>query len=356
LDHISKHKVNVLSGYQVVNKNVLKEDKKLSASEIYNREKMMIDKADFIIAEVSKPSLGVGAEIVYALNEGKPVLAMVRTDYEDKISPMLIGNPSENLYLEYYRNQDFQKIIDKFVSNMSVMIKHKKILREHAGKLLVIEGGDGSGKTTQVSLLHDFFKKQHIPVRIVDFPQYYTSFHGNTVARFLRGEFGNIDQVSPYLASLSYALDRASIKKEMTDFLKKGGYLIANRYATSSMAHQAARFHDTKKQSEFLKWIYELEYKVHKIPKEDLVIYLYVPWKIAKQLTEKKGYQAYMKNKKKDISEKDDHRMASEKMYLKLADSFPHWITINCIENKSIMPVDKIHQKIIEILKLKNII
>jgi dTMP kinase len=83
------------------------------------------------------------------------------------------------------------------------------------------------------------------------------------------GEFGNIDQVSPYLASLAYALDRATIKREMTDFLAKGGYIIANRYATSNMAHQSAKFTDEKERKDFIKWVYELEYKVHRIPKEN---------------------------------------------------------------------------------------
>jgi 2'-deoxynucleoside 5'-phosphate N-hydrolase len=105
LDHIKKHSVEILSGDQVVNKKVLSQDKQLTSLEIYSREKMMIDQSDIVIAEVSKPSLGVGSEIVYALSANKPVLAMVRTDFEDKISPILLGNPSENLFLEYYRNQ-----------------------------------------------------------------------------------------------------------------------------------------------------------------------------------------------------------------------------------------------------------
>ncbi|KXK11950.1 MAG: thymidylate kinase [Microgenomates bacterium OLB23] len=78
-------------------------------------------------------------------------------------------------------------------------------------------------------------------VKSVDFPQYYSSFSGKTVAMFLRGDFGELNQVSPYLASMPYALDRASVKEEMEEFLAKGGIIIANRYATSNMAHQAAK-------------------------------------------------------------------------------------------------------------------
>src|SRR3990167_8453524 len=161
------------------------------------------------------------------------------------------------------------------------------------GKLIVIDGGDGSGKTIQAKLLLGYFKTNKLPAKYFDFPQY-ESFYGKTVAKFLRGEFGNIDQVSPYLASLAYALDRASAKNEMEFLLKKGGYIIANRYATSNIAHQGAKFFSIKEREHYLKWVYELEYKIHRIPKEDIVIYLYVPWQIGSKLTENRKKRKYL--------------------------------------------------------------
>lgn len=357
LDNIKKLNVNILSGDQVVDRQILKKDKELSAEEIYTRERYQIDQADFVIAEVSKPSLGVGAEIVYALSARKPVLALVRTNYEDRISPILLGNPSENLYLEFYRDKDIPAIISKFIKSIKALTEYKKILKRKRGKLIVIDGGDGSGKTTQVAILVDYFKKNYIPIKSVDFPQYYKSFHGKMVARFLRGEFGDIDEVSPYLASLSYALDRATIKNEMDDFLRKGGYIVANRYATSSMAHHGAKFSNKKERDEFLKWIMELEYKEHKIPKEDIVIYLYVPWKIGIELTQKKEKREYLKDQAQDIHEKNlQYRKSVEKMYILLAKRYPHWVTINCIKDNKILSPDKIHQKILEVLKNNKII
>ena len=217
------------------------------------------------------------------------------------------------------------------------------------GGFIVIDGGDGSGKTTQAKLLIDYFKKNKIPVQYFDFPQYYNSFHGKTVARFLRGEFGDINEVSPYLASLAYALDRASVKKEMDKILNKGISIIANRYATSNMAHQGAKFKNKEKREDYLAWVYELEYKVHKIPKEDVVIYLYVPWEIGLKLTTKKGTREYLKGKE-DIHEKDlDFRKASEAMYLELAKRYKHWVKIDCIENGKLLTPENIHQKIIDI-------
>jgi len=221
------------------------------------------------------------------------------------------------------------------------------------GRLIVIDGADGSGKTTQAELLIDYLKSKNIPVEYYDFPQYYDSFHGKIVARLLRGEFGKLDQISPYLASLAYALDRASVKDEMQAFLNSGGYIIANRYATSNMAHQAAKFKDESKRQEYLDWEYELEYEVHKIPKEDLVIYLHVPWEFSRKLMEKKSqtHREWLKGKMKDIAEKNDqHQKDSIEMYLKLAKKYPHWTIINCIENNQLLSKEEIHEKIVRII------
>jgi dTMP kinase len=141
----------------------------------------------------------------------------------------------------------------------------------------------------------------------------------------------------------------------MEDFLAAGGYIIANRYATSSMAHQAAKFTDEKEKKEFLKWLYELEYKVHRIPKENLVIYLHVPWRMGMELSSKKKVQKYLKGKE-DIHEKDlTHRIESEKMYLELAKKYKHWKTIECVNEDKIIPIDAIHKKIVEIIGEKEI-
>lgn len=346
---LKKHWLILTSGEQIVNQKLLEEDKKLTPQEIFKRQKTLIDKSDFVVAEVTKPSHGVGGEIVYALVNEKPVLALVYENNQDLISPMILGNPSDNFYLERYDLDKLSFIISDFVK----FIKTKK---NKKGKLIVIDGGDGSGKTVQSQLLIDYLKKENKPVKYFDFPQYYKTFHGRTVAKFLQGEFGKIDEVSPYLASLAYALDRLSVKQEMDYFLKKGGLIICNRYATSSLAHQGAKFKDEKKKKEFLKWLYDLEYKIHKIPKEDIVIYLYVPWQIGMELTNKKGLRDYLQGKK-DIAESDiNHRIASEKMYLELASINKNWVKIDCVENNKLLPPEVIHKKIIEVLKQKRII
>jgi len=329
----------ILSGAQIIDKQLLSKDKQISSEEIFKREQDLINQADVIIAEASKPSLGVGAEISYALSQNKPVLVLVSTLFEDRISPMIKGNPSETLYLRFYNEDNIKFKINDFIT-------HVKTIHSKKGKLIVIDGGDGSGKTTQAELLVSYFKAKKIPVKYMDFPQYYHSFHGKTVAKFLRGEFGKIDEVSPYLSSLAYALDRASVKQEMDDYLSRGGVIVANRYATSNMAHQSAKFTNEKDRKEYLKWIYELEYKIHRIPKEDMVIYLHVPWKVGFSLSLQKGVRKYLKGKD-DIAEKDlKHRMETEKMYLLLAKKYKHWKVIDCMKNNQLLSKEEIHNQI----------
>jgi len=349
ITQIKKRRHILLSGEQIINQKLLEKDAKLPKEKLFQREKELIEKADCIVAEVSKPSLGVGGEIVYALMKEKPVLALLLESFENKISPMIAGNPSDNLFLEIYNFDRLPYILSDFFDHIEKIKKQK-------GKLIVIEGGDGSGKTTQAKLLISFLKEKKFFAKYFDFPQYYQTFHGQTVARYLRGEFGKLNDVSPYLASLAYALDRLSAKKLMEDFLKKGGLIIANRYTTSNMAYQGARFDDKNERQKFFQWLYELEYKINKIPKEDLVIYLYVPWQIGLELTAKKGERKYLLGSK-DIHEKDiDLRKKVEKMYLDLARNKKNWIVINCVQDNKILSKEKIHQKIIQILVDRKII
>jgi len=339
---IEQHDVTLTSGPQIISSKMLGEDKKLTSKQIYERQQKRIEDSDLVIAETSKPSHGVGGEIVYALSLGKPVLALVHTKFEDHISPMLVGNPSDNLYVEYYEE-------DNVINKLNDFIKHIEKNKKRIGKLIVIDGGDGSGKTTQAHLLVEYLKAQNLSVKYVDFPQYYKSFHGKTVAKFLKGEFGKIDEVSPYLASLAYALDRASIKREMDEFLAHGGYIVANRYATSSMAHQAAKCKTEKEQNEFLKWVYELEYKVHKVPKENMVIYLHVPYEFAAELSKKR---AELKGYEQDIAEKSlDHQKRSEDMYLKLVKKHRHWKTVECVEGGKLLSREEIFKQVLDLIK-----
>lgn len=220
------------------------------------------------------------------------------------------------------------------------------------GKLIVIEGGDGSGKATQASMLADYFKKKCIPYSSLDFPQYDT-FYGEIVAKFLRGEFGKLNTISPYLVALTFALDRLSVREKLSDTLKKGINVIANRYVTSNIAHQGAKIDDINERKKFIKWIERLEYDEHKLPKEDIVLYLKVPSKFSALLSSKKNKRKYL-NGKNDIQETDhNHRCSAEIMYDILSQQYKHWVTVDCVKNGKMKPKEIILNEIVKIIEEK---
>ncbi|MBI3981247.1 hypothetical protein HY345_04580 [Candidatus Microgenomates bacterium] len=310
---------------------------KQKVQKVFEREKQSIEQAELVVAEVSQPSLGVGSEIAYALTIDKPVLALFYKESKNLLSPMIAGNPSDNLYLEHYDEDNLNRVIKNYLS----FVKENK---SHKGRLIVIEGSDGSGKATQTKLLIENLKNKKIKVRQIEFPRYYTSFHGDIVARFHRGEFGTIDTVSPYLISLAYALDRLSLRDQLNEWLRKGYTVIANRYVPSSLAHQAAKLSE-KDREKFVEWLDELEYRVHKMPREDLVIYLYVPWQIGQKLSQQTE-KRYL-NGKKDIAEIDNrHLLETEKMYHWLLAHKKNWVKIDCVDGGNLKSKEKIQQEI----------
>ncbi|MBI4129921.1 dTMP kinase [Candidatus Roizmanbacteria bacterium] len=218
------------------------------------------------------------------------------------------------------------------------------------GKLIVIDGGDGSGKTTQVSLLKAWFEKTKNPAYFIKFPRYET-FYGKIVAQFLRGEFGSLQDVSPYLASLPYALDRMDAREEMEKQLSEGKHIVCDRYVTSSIAHHSAKIETVDEQKVYKEWVEALEYDHHRMPRPDLVISLYVPWQIGLKLTWKiEKNRAYID--RADIHERDyEYRQTVEAMYRHLAKTEKNWIEINCVDEKgTLLSSQEIHKKIVRVV------
>jgi dTMP kinase len=226
------------------------------------------------------------------------------------------------------------------------------------GKLIVIEGSDGAGKTTQLGLLKAYLDSQGHPVESVDFPRYYDSFYGKMIANFLRGEYGPLDTVNPYLISVIYAADRGSAAPEMHQWLKEGKIILSNRYATSNLAHQSGRIAPLKRKA-FIEWDLELEYEVNKIPKEDIVIFLHVPVEVSLKLMKNNDRKSreYMKGKK-DMVEKDTTYLKhSEDAYLSLVKKFPHWVKVECVDNEgNLRSREDIHEEVKKVLANKGIL
>jgi dTMP kinase len=221
------------------------------------------------------------------------------------------------------------------------------------GKFIVIDGLDGSGKTTQLKLLLDFFKKKGIKTETIDFPQYYKTFFGRTVARYLKGEFGSLKQTNPYLSALTYAGDRWQAKEKIEKALKQGKTLLANRYTSSSLAFMAGKFKSKKEQDKIIAWIRKLEQKVYGCPWEDLLIYLSVPADLGQNLVLKKGKRKYIGSKAKlDLHEEDlAYLKRVGRVYTRLVSHYNHWIKIDCLDKKGNLKTKKeIHKKILNLL------
>lgn len=333
----------VLSEYVVDTK--LKAGAGLSAEKLFERETKTIDKADLMIAEVSAPSWGTAFLMEHALEHDKPVLALFYKDTEHPL-PIMIKGHSE-LYVEHYDENNVHAVLKK-------NLNHFKQMRSKKGKLVVIDGADGSGKGTQTKKLLNYLKKSKVKNKYITFPRYYTSFHGRHVGRFLTGEFGGNNEVSPYLSSLAFALDRLHARDEIVEWLREGNVVVSDRYVTASMAHQGSKM-TPKKRKAFIDWLYTMEYKEHKLPKEDLVIYLYVPVDVSQKLLEKKGLRKYTKGK--DKAEADvKHQKRSIQMYRSFCKKYKHWVEIKCVEKGKLLSIDEVHERIKIVLKDKKII
>lgn len=341
-----------LLGHTLVNEHIVDPDMpvgdNLSASALYKRETILIDKADAMIADVTMPSWGTAFLMEHAISSDKPALALYYKDADKPLPMMIEGHPE--VYVAHYTKSNIRTVLKKNLDYFVVMSKRK-------GKLVVIDGTDGSGKGTQTQMLLDYMDKMDIQHKYIDFPRYYTSFHGKMVGRYLTGEFGSMESASPYLSSLFYAMDRLTARDEIVDWLEEGNLVVANRYVTSSMAFQTARV-EKDKQEEFLKWIYAMEYKEHKLPKEDLVIFLYVPVEISQKLIEQKEKREYMEGKIKDIHEANiDYQKKVSELYLDLAKKYKHWEVIECVDPRGeLYSVETIHKKIINALKKKELL
>lgn len=197
------------------------------------------------------------------------------------------------------------------------------------GKLIVVEGIDGSGKRTQIEMLSRALDAHGIEHASVSFPRY-DGFFGRLVAQFLNGDFGPLSAVDPHFSALLYAGDRLESKPEMESALGAGKILLADRYIGSNLAHQGARV-PTRKRPVFLHWLKHLEYEVYGLPHEDLVIYLRVRPSEAQRLIGNKTARQYTK-RKRDLQEVNlAHLKQASALYDRLAHQ-PHWVRIDCEE------------------------
>ncbi len=213
------------------------------------------------------------------------------------------------------------------------------------GKLIVIEGLDGCGKSTQLELLPKKLAEKGIAVKSVSFPDY-ESDSSALIKMYLSGQFGSKpSDVNAYAASCFYAVDRfASYKTNWGEFYLGGGTVVSGRYTTSNAVHQASKLESSQWEG-FLSWLYDFEYNKIGIPKPDMVIFLDMPTEVSQKLLS--GRYSGDENKK-DIHEKDVDYLNHCREAALFTAKFSSWEIINCAKDGEARSIEEISNDILD--------
>ena len=214
------------------------------------------------------------------------------------------------------------------------------------GKLIVLEGLDGSGKSTQLSLLPDGLKLNGIECKTVSFPDY-QSDSSALVKMYLNGDFGKKPgDVNAYAASAFYTVDRyASYKSDWGDYYNNGGTVIAGRYTTSNAVHQTSNLPENE-WTGFLDWLYDFEYSKISIPKPDKVIFLDMPVEVSQKLLSKRYCGD---NAKKDIHESDVSYLSKCRKAALFTAEYSGWDIVACAENGEARSIENIASDVLKV-------
>jgi dTMP kinase len=207
------------------------------------------------------------------------------------------------------------------------------------GTLIVIDGADAAGKATQTKLLEDSLVERGVRVTVFDFPQYGYNTFGRTLRKALTGAYGNFREVSPYIASWLWTLDRVVTIPALCAACTEG-VVLCNRYVPSNIAYQAAKLPD-EEQDAFIEFLEDAEYDVLGIPRPDCVIYLSVPAEVSQKLMQKRGGRL-------DQHEADvEYQRRVNAVYHKLAVKDPWWHIIECAPHGELLAPQKIHAEVV---------
>lgn len=216
------------------------------------------------------------------------------------------------------------------------------------GKLIVIDGTDGAGKKTQTKLLVSRLRAEGFTAKTLAFPQYHKKSAG-PVENYLEGKYGKKStDVSPYVASLFFAIDRFDAARTKIDaWLSKGYIVVLDRYVSANMGHQGTQIHDAKQRKEFFQWVADLEYNKLALPKPDLQFIFYVDPTTAYKNAAKKWKNKVTNLKKQDILESDPrHLEEAAKVYRELASFLPGTQFIDCTQTGKILSRQEIHETV----------
>ena len=247
----------------------------------------------------------------------------------------------------------FNLVKDEYDENSDDILKsiNKMLEKKNQGKLFVIDGTDGSGKQTQFEKLKERLDKDGINYKVVSFPNY-DSPSSSLVKMYLSGEFGkDAKKISPYIASTFYAADRyATYQTQYKEYYENGGIILADRYTTANMVHQAGKIEDKEERKKFLDWLWDFEFNLYGLPIPTEVFFLNMPVEKSLELI-KNRENKFTHNIRKDIHESDKkHLEDSYKAACEVAKDY-NWYEVNCIKNNEIRAIDDIHEEIYQEIK-----
>lgn len=208
------------------------------------------------------------------------------------------------------------------------------------GRLIVIEGIDGAGKTTQARLLFKRLRRERRNAKLIHFPQYRVNVFGRLLREFLDGKHGDPSSVDPYLASALYAADRFEAKEKLLSWLRDGAIVICDRYVSASLMHQGGKLRGSAERARFFTWLKEVEYRVFGLPKPDIIVYLSLASSLARGLLKKKDGVERSARYNRNSSEAGRELARKEK-----------WTTIQCERRGAVLPREAIHERIYAALK-----
>lgn len=226
--------------------------------------------------------------------------------------------------------------------------------REKIGKLIVIDGIDGSGKATQTRLLVRRLRREGVAVKTIDFPRYYHNFFGKLLGEYLSGAFGDFTQVDPRVASVLYAADRFESSRQIRAWLEAGYAVIADRYVSANQIHQGGKIGNARERKEFMSWLSKMEYEIFQIPRPDLVVYLDVPFEVSKDWLKRKIAQRskkYLKGRKDVAEENLTYLKNSRQSALALVKENKDWRRIECCRGMLCLAPAEVHEKVLELVR-----
>lgn len=232
--------------------------------------------------------------------------------------------------------------------------KNRPIKKGQKGKLIVIDGIDGSGKATQAGLLRKRLQDAGVKIKAIDFPRYESNFFGKLIGEYLSGIYGDFIQIDPRVASVLYAADRFESSKQVRKWIEEGYVVVADRYVSANQIHQGGKLADLTERKEFLKWLDTMEHKVFGIPRPDLVIFLDVPFEVSKEWLEQKiakRKKKYLKGRKDVAEDNLLHLKNSRESALFLERENKSWARVECCNGMTCMIPEQVHEEVFKIVK-----